>query len=140
MDRKAEMAQSSGTTIIRLGLGFLLVSALLVPAAARGAVTFETGDFIGTVVDNRGAPVAGVDIYAQDVNGKVVARATTDRLGSYLIPSLVEGEYHLTLDPRGTGYQGQTIVAEIAASGSLIVDWRLSVKYPARTVATPAVA
>jgi len=133
------MVQHAARVIVSFGL-MLLVGAILGPHTAQGTITFETGDFIGTVLDQGGQPVAGVTIFAQDVDGHLVARAVTDASGLYQIESLQEGEYRLTLDCRGTGYQGQTIVAEIAASGSVIVDWRLSHRYPARTIATPAIA
>jgi hypothetical protein len=134
------MAERAGKLILTSFL-FFVVATISRPTEVRAEVLFETGDFIGTVLDQHGSPVAGVEIFVQDLfDGRPIASAVTDALGTYQISSLGEGEYRLTLDPRGTGFQGQTIVAEISASGSLIVDWRLSFKGPARTTATPAIA
>ncbi|HYC22943.1 MAG TPA: carboxypeptidase-like regulatory domain-containing protein [Candidatus Bathyarchaeia archaeon] len=134
------MAERAGRLILSSFL-ILFVATILRPTEIRAEVLFETGDFIGTVLDQKGSPVPGVEIFVQDIiHGRPIASAVTDELGAYQISSLGEGEYRLTLDPRSTGFQGQTIVAEISASGSLIVDWRVSFKAPARTIATPAIA
>lgn len=82
-------------------------------------------NIVGTVLDNQGHSVEGVEISAQDPDGEVVARAVTDREGKYTMKCLKRRQYNLTLNPLMTDFQGQTVTASLGLRG-LIADWTTS--------------
>jgi hypothetical protein len=55
----------------------------------------------GTVVDASGAAIAGATLRVQSANGYVVATASADRNGSFLIPGLAPGSYQLVVSDPG---------------------------------------
>jgi len=102
------------------------------PAETEGKVL--RANLVGRVLDAQGNPVEGVEISAQDPDGEVIARETTNDEGRYRMKCLPVGQYDLTLDPLTTGFQGQTVEADNGIRG-LIVDWTVSPAVPAVAVA-----
>jgi hypothetical protein len=74
--------------------------------------------------------IRDVDVVLQREDGTEVARTTTDADGGYQIPCVEHGTYHLELDPRNSGFHGQTVVAPIEEKG-LVVVWTAATDKPA---------
>lgn len=96
----------------------------------------QRASVVGTVLTPQGLPVKDIEISARDKNGHLVARATTNEKGEYLLECLDRDQYQLTLDPGKTGFQGQTAVADLLLEG-LIVNWMVSAAAPAIMVMQP---
>lgn len=69
---------------------------------------FQGGTITGTITDNGGAPLAGIDLDVYDTFGRFVsANATTAGDGSYSIGPLPDGDYFVKADPDpGLGQYG----------------------------------
>jgi hypothetical protein len=75
-----------------LAMLFCLIAVLSVPLfgqSARGTIT-------GTVVDNSGGVVPGVEITATNVDNGTVTRTVTTDVGLYRIPYVVPGKYRVS--------------------------------------------
>jgi carboxypeptidase family protein len=79
-------------------------------------------DLVGTVANSAGHAVQGVKIVARSADGKISEAATSDAGGRYRIAGLGPGRYFITLDPAGTGVQGQTVASYLGSTG-LTVNW-----------------
>lgn len=124
----------------------LLAALLLLPGLSPKAIAQEPAEtkgkvlranIVGAVRDKQGNPVEGVEVSARrDHGGKIVASAVTNDEGEYVIECLNQDQYNLTLDPRTTGFQGQTLVASLGPEG-LIANWAVSSAAPAVAEAEP---
>jgi len=88
------------------------------------------------IIDWKGEPVAGVQITAIDSSGNIVDQVITDEDGRYALENLPSGVYDLTLDPRQTGFLGETVVASLNREG-LTVNWGVSTACKAIALAAP---
>jgi hypothetical protein len=79
----------------------------------------------GTVSNQAGKPVPGVEVLIKSPHGKVVSQAKTDSKGHYAAKHLSPGHYEYVLDPGASGVKGGTTDADVESSGST-VDWRVS--------------
>ena len=70
-----------------------MVFGLAVPAAAQSAAMV-----VGSIVDQTGAPLAGVRL---TIRGVVVRMADTDVLGDFAFPGLAEGNYEVSAELSG---------------------------------------
>jgi hypothetical protein len=61
----------------------------------------DIGTLVGTVVDASGATVPGVVVSASNLATNFKREATTDQAGSYAIPYLPAGNYHVTASHTG---------------------------------------
>ncbi len=104
-------------SVLRLIAGGVMALAVATPAICQ--------DLVGTVADSDGQAVQGVKIIANRRDGQITEAATTDASGQYRIPGLAPGEYLITLDPAGTGVQGQTVVSYLGKPG-LTVNWSVA--------------
>jgi outer membrane receptor protein involved in Fe transport len=85
--------------LLRYGSGFLLIAAILAPAAA--AQNANTGEIKGSVTDPSGALVPGVAVAIKNVETGVVTSATTNQSGLYDVPLLIPGNYTVTFTKSG---------------------------------------
>ena len=104
-------------SFLSLIAGCLLALAIATPAICE--------DLVGTVAGSNGQAVQGVKIIATSRNGQITEAATTDASGQYQIAGLTPGQYLITLDPAGTGVQGQTVASYLGQPG-LTVNWSVS--------------
>jgi hypothetical protein len=95
-----------------------LVAASVSPIALASAQ--RTGVIAGTVVDDAGKPVLGVDVTASADN----ARAKTDSAGHFEIRNLEDGNY--AVHARRIGYLPSRLSADIGHGGR--VDLRIELK------------
>lgn len=98
-----------------------------------------TSTIVGSVVNNQKNPVPGIKILAKDPSGKILGEAVTDAEGNYKLKNLSIGQYHLTLDPLKSPFQGETVVAALGTQG-LTVDWIVSKSARAIAAATLGIA
>jgi hypothetical protein len=82
-------------------------------------------DLVGTVAEKDGQAVQGVRIIARSGDGQTREFAITDASGQYRIAGLNPGEYFVTLDPAGSGVQGQTVASYVSNAG-LTVNWSVA--------------
>jgi len=68
------------------------------PAASGQAASRELR---GTVVDTSGGVIFGATVQARNATGTVLATAQSDTNGSFMIPGLPAGEYHLVVSHAG---------------------------------------
>ena len=98
----------------------------------------SAGDIAGMITDAQGNPVPGLLISALTAGQQQYASAISGSDGSFRMDGLPSGEYLLKLDPRGTGFQGQTVVTNVGQAG-LTVSWKVSTSSPAFAMAQPGV-
>lgn len=55
----------------------------------------------GTVIDESGSPVSGVNVFCIDKDGETVARTVTDNDGVYIFEGLDEGDYAINISHPG---------------------------------------
>ena len=124
----------------RLGRAFALIG-FLVLAADHMAAQTTTGTIRGYVRDQNGAPLAGADIQARNVDNGVLRMTSADPNGAYVLPGLVPGTYDLTARHIGSAPQTRRFVVQIGAT--LLVDYALqagAIELAGVTVeATPAI-
>jgi hypothetical protein len=104
-------------SILRLIAGCVLTLAIATPVICQ--------DLVGKVAGSDGQAVQGVKIIAVSRNGQITEAATTDASSQYTINGLTPGQYLITLDPAGTGVQGQTVASYLSQPG-LTVNWSVA--------------
>lgn len=109
----------------------MIVSSLAITSAVFAAT------ISGFVTTEGGKPVSGVELSARTPKGDVVCATLSDTKGGYTLSGLLAGTYYVDLKPITSGYQGQSVVANLPASG-LCLDWTVSKTKPARAFASPA--
>src|SRR5437870_8258511 len=99
-------------------IGFHLVIGLLLSALTCTAVWAQTtAQVTGTVKDQSGAVLPGVEVTAIQTGTEFKRTATTDETGSYILPNLPIGPYRLEATLPGFRTYLQTgIVLEVAAN------------------------
>lgn len=91
----------------------------------------------GTVTDDTGAVVAGARVIARNVATGVVNEGTTSEAGTYQFPSLLPGEYEVTVERQGFKKVVQSgVVLETGITRT--VDMRLSLGAVSETVEVTA--
>jgi Carboxypeptidase regulatory-like domain len=93
-------------------------------------------DVRGVVSNPQGHSVAGLQVVAKTTGGQVAGQATTGADGGYNIPGLSSGNYNFTLEPGGSGLQGQTVASYVGPDG-LCLNWGTSATAPAVATAQP---
>jgi hypothetical protein len=102
----------------------IALAALL--AAAPGFAQGTTGTLAGSVTDEQGLAVPGVNVTATNSATGFSRSATSDASGNYVLPGLPVGAYDVKADL--TGFAGQSrkgIAVNVAATSSL--DFRMAV-------------
>jgi hypothetical protein len=101
-----------------------------------GPVTSQQATQItGEVRNAQGVPVGDVEISVATMDGQTLAQTVTNAQGQYTLQGLAPGQYTITLNPRQTGVQGQTVVTSLELTG-LVVNWTVSATAPAIATAT----
>src|SRR5271157_4589611 len=84
----------------RRGLAMRLIFAVLIIAVLAFAQT-DRGTITGTVTDPTGAVIPGAALHARDVDTGAEYDTVTTATGNYTIPSLLAGNYDLTVTAAG---------------------------------------
>ena len=124
--------------IEKLFCSFLALLILTVSGPWQASAQQATSTIVGSVLNKQKSPVAGIKILAKDSSGKVLGEAVSNADGCYDLTNLGIGQYHLTLDPLKSPYQGETVVTSVGAQG-LSVDWIISESAKAIASAGPRV-
>jgi hypothetical protein len=101
-------------SLVILIVGCILALAITTPAICE--------DLVGTVANGNGQAVQGVKVIVHSSDGEITEAATTDASGQYIVSGLDPGQYLITLDPAGSGVQGQTVAGYLGEVG-LTVNW-----------------
>ena len=109
---------------IAVGVLFIFLSALTLNAQSfRGTIR-------GTVTDQNGAVVPGVELVAKNVGTGIERSTVTDSDGNYTIPEVPIGTYNVTVNPNGANgletKRAENIAVEV--SGEKRVDFSLSAR------------
>ncbi len=111
-------------------LTFLAALSSLVSAQTQSRLT-------GSVTDDSGAVVAGATVITRNVRTGVVTESATNASGNYQFPSLIHGEYELTVEKTGFKKALQSgITLETGITRS--VDLRLTLGAVSETVEVSA--
>src|SRR5262245_21979844 len=102
---------STGMITVMAGIGLML-------AAGAGSLTFAqiatTGQLVGSVQDQSGAVVPGVEVQLQNEETKGSQTATASVDGGFVFPTVLPGRYTLTVTKQGfetTSYKGLIVYA-----------------------------
>lgn len=108
-------------------IGLLVASLLLILAAIPVAAQFTTtGEIVGKVTDDHGAPLPGATITLKPVDRVTAATATTDRDGRYRIANMTPGTYQLTVQHTGSATIGPVAII-VNAGSALKLDYQMPV-------------
>jgi carboxypeptidase family protein len=107
-----------------------LLAVVCAPAAVLGQ---DTGSLTGTITDNTGAVLAGVEIKVTSTGGGVTQTTGTNSDGNYLVAGLPGGTYDLTASAKGfTAFKASSIALRVGQK--LRVDATLAVGSTSTTV------
>lgn len=114
---------SSGVKRWRCLVAVVLFLLFSLPTSAQQPV----GSISGNVTDSTGGAVPGATVTATSKSTGAGRSATSNEAGFYLIPTLLPGEYKLTIEMGGfAGYIAERVVVEVGQSAR--VDAALQVK------------
>lgn len=83
-----------------LGGALVVLAVLLLAGAGVEAQTFR-GTILGTVTDSSGAAIGGATVTIKNVDTGLTRTVTTSDDGSYSVPELPIGNYHVTVEKSG---------------------------------------
>jgi len=86
---------------MRLSFRWLAALAIVVLIPAFAAAQTESGKISGTVTDQSGAVLPGVNVTAKSVERATVRSTVTNAQGEYVFASLVPGQYEITAELSG---------------------------------------
>src|SRR5438045_7446025 len=101
---------------------FIVGVALLACAGSVHAQT-TTGTVRGYVKDQSGAPLAGAEVQAKNIESGVTRSTTTRADGAYILPGIVPGTYDVVVRMIGFAPQGRRMAVQIGAT--LLADFAL---------------
>jgi hypothetical protein len=107
MRRTRSIADIAVTVAIALGLTLGAVSLTFAQIAT-------TGQIVGTVQDQSGAVIPGVEVQLQNEETKAIQTATASTDGGFVFPTVLPGSYTLTATKQGfetTSYKGLIVYA-----------------------------
>jgi hypothetical protein len=92
------------------------ITLMLAPGAISStfAQIATTGQIVGTVQDQSGATIPGVEVRLQNEETKAIQAATTSTDGGFVFPTVLPGSYTLTATKQGfetTSYKGLIVYA-----------------------------
>lgn len=90
----------------------------------------------GTIVDEAGNPLAGVEVIARDSRGRIWGRTVTNARGRYCLTDLVQGEYSIVENPGKSPLRSETVVTNVPAGG-LKLDWQVGSKSAFGNISSP---
>lgn len=118
---------------------------LLKPIVTAGLFLLAAGNVFGqqssancggTIFDEAGNPLAGVEVVARDGRGRIWARTVTNARGRYCLTDLVLGEYSIVESPGKALLRSETVTTNIPAGG-LKLDWRVGSKSALGNISSP---
>lgn len=121
----------------RPALPALLLPCLLAAALPLAAQT-ATSSLVGTVSDDTGGVLPGVQVVATSVDAGFHFEATSREDGSYTIAGLRPGAYKV--EATLSGFKGQSVTARVPVAQAITVDFKLSVSSLTETVEVVAEA
>jgi neutral amino acid transport system permease protein len=98
-------------------LGVLAFVAMTVGLASPASASDSGATLIGSVLDNGGSPVEGLDVTVTAQQGDFTETATTDAQGSFIVPVPGGGAYRVTVDPESAP-EGVTVPPRLAEQGA----------------------
>lgn len=101
----------------------LIVSLIVFPLCAFAQQ--ETGQIIGTVIDQNGAVVPSASITVTSVERGNQVNVQTSSEGAYVIPNLQPGLYDVTV--KAQGFQDKTERTQVTVGAKLTVNTQLGV-------------
>ena len=108
----------------------LMVFGLAVPAAAQSAAVV-----VGSIVDQTGAPLAGVRV---TIRGVEVRMAATGAAGDFAFPDVPEGDYEISAEL--SGFERARRAVRVLAGERVTVSLALRVAILEETIVTAAKA
>jgi len=106
----------------------LMVFGLAAPAAAQSAVVVA-----GSIVDQTGAPLPGVQV---TIRGVIVRTAVTGATGDFVLPDVADGDYEISAEL--SGFERQQRAIRIRAGERTTASFTLRVALVAETIVTAA--
>ncbi len=106
----------------------LMVFGLAVPAAGQSAAMV-----VGSIVDQTGAPLAGVRV---TIRGVTVRLTATDAAGDFAFPDVPEGDYEISAEL--SGFERQERALRVRAGERITVSFTMRVALVAETIVTAA--
>jgi hypothetical protein len=131
------MVTWTGTWGVR-GRSFPLLLLFVLAAALPLAAQTATSSLVGTVSDDTGGVLPGVQVVATSVEAGFHFEATSRQDGSYTITGLRPGAYRL--EAALSGFKGQALTTRVPVAQAITVDFKLSVSSLSETVEVTAVA
>ncbi len=116
-------------TPLRYMAGFTLV---LFMATGLLMAQQETGRIVGTVTDPSRAVIPNASVTARSLATSAERRVTTGRDGSYVLPSLLPGNYAVTVQMSGFATARQQVTVPVG--GIVMADFSLAVGVTSTTV------
>ena len=111
----------------------LLAAALMVFGLAGPAAAQSAAVVVGSIVDQTGAPLAGVRV---TIRGVAVRMAVTGAEGDFAFPDVPEGDYEISAEL--SGFERQARALRVRAGERTTVSFTLRVALVAETIVTAA--
>ena len=102
-------------------LGLLCLSLLF---AAAGYAAETTASIIGTVLDDKGAPLSGATVTAVNTATNFTRSTTTEESGFYRVALLPSGTYNVTVEVTGFAKQVQKGII-LTVGKEIILDFKV---------------
>lgn len=116
--------------------GLLVIIGFLLGAGLDAHGQQQSANCGGTIVDEAGKPLAGVEVVARDSRGRIWGRTVTNARGRYCLTDLVQGEYTIVESPGKAPLHGETVTTNIPVGG-LKLDWKLGAKSALGNISAP---
>ncbi|MFN8093504.1 MAG: TonB-dependent receptor [Vicinamibacteria bacterium] len=110
---------------MRLNVRWLAALAIVVLIPALAAAQTESGKISGTVTDQSGAVLPGVNVTAKSVERATVRSTVTNAQGEYVFASLVPGQYEVTAEL--SGFATKQTKTTVAVGATVAVNIGMSV-------------
>lgn len=114
----------------------LLIIALLLAPGLDAYGQQQSANCGGTIVDEAGKPLAGIEVIARDSRGRIWGRTVTNARGRYCLTDLVQGEYAIIENPGKAPLHGETVTTNIPLGG-LRLDWKVGAKSALGNISAP---
>ncbi|HEY6332671.1 MAG TPA: carboxypeptidase regulatory-like domain-containing protein [Blastocatellia bacterium] len=108
------------------------------PAAASTIATQQTAVIEGTVVDPKGATLAGASVSLKGPTGETIAETTSDKDGHFAFNGLVPGRYQIEVEAEGFT-QAEATAVDVSHGGSKTVRIALAIAAVKETASVSAV-
>ncbi len=115
---------TSNINLYRFIRGVVAALAVMFAAATSLSAQTSTGTVKGTVSGSNGAPAAGAQITARNIESGVLRNTTAHLDGSYVLPGVIPGRYEVSVRRIGASPQTRTVVIQIGAT--LVQDFSLT--------------